>query len=498
MYKVLKIGVNDDMPAAHPAALSTKSNYNLMKKKKYIYRVLLMLIVASSLQSCFVAKQYQRPEIETKDLYRNVSTTDSATLAQMPWEDLFSDTKLQALVNMALSDNLDLLMAIERVRASKAYYKQGKMGFLPSLSLGANGGTYEGSDNGLSAVGGKGAAYENFQLTGSLSWEADIWGKIRSQKRATQAAYLKSEASRRAVESTLVANIASAYYQLVALDAQVELAKETVDNRTESLKTMKSLKEAARVTETAVKQTEAQLHSTRILLLDLERNVKLLENTMSLLLGKESGRIERGKLDDQFINVDLNTGFAAQLLRNRPDVMLAEYGLMNAFELRNVAHSKFYPSLSLNASAGFESAGFDNWFSTHSIFSNLVGNLTQPIFNKRQIRTQHEVAKAQQQEATYNFKKALLLAGKEVSDALYTYQVEKEKYGIRKQELQALTEAVSFSEELLNSGYANTTYLEVLTARSNALSSEINTIDSKFRQLNAVVELYLALGGGWK
>ena len=203
-------------------------------------------------------------------------------------------------------------------------------------------------------------------------------------------------------------------------------------------------------------------------------------------------------MDDQTISVDLNTGFAAQLLRNRPDVMVAEYGLMNAFELRNVARSNFYPSIGISASAGLESISFDNWFNTNSIFSNLVGNLTQPLFNKRKIRTQHEVAKSQQQEATYNFKKALLVAGKEVSDALYTYQVEKEKYGIRKQELQALTEAVSFSEELLNSGYANTTYLEVLTARSNALSSEINTIDSKFKQLNAIVELYLALGGGWK
>jgi len=488
------------MVSLNQEALSSKSNYNQMQKKTIIYRLLLMLIVASSLQSCFVAKQYQRPEIETEDLYRDISTNDSTTLAQMPWEDLFTDSKLRTLIKTGLSDNLDLMMAIERVRASEAYYKQGKMGFLPSLSLGANGGKFEASDNSLSGVsaGGNGPSYENYQLTGSLSWEADIWGKIRSQKRATQASYLKSEAARRAVESTLVAKIASAYFQLIALDAQVELAKQTVANRTESLKTMQSLKAAARVTETAVKQTEAQLYSTQILLLDLERNVKLLENTMSLLLGKESGSIERGRLDDQVITVDLKTGFAAQLLRNRPDVMVAEYGLMNAFELRNVAHSNFYPSISLSASAGLESISFDNWFNTSSIFSNLVGNLTQPLFNKRKIRTQYEVSKAQQKEATYNFKRALLIAGKEVSDALYTYQIEKEKYEIRKHELQALTEAVSFSEELLNRGYANTTYLEVLTARSNALSSEINTIDSRFKQLNAVVELYQALGGGWK
>jgi outer membrane protein TolC len=152
----------------------------------------------------------------------------------------------------------------------------------------------------------------------------------------------------------------------------------------------------------------------------------------------------------------------------------------------------------VNATVGLESIKFEDWFSTSSIFNNVIGNLTQPLFNKRKIRTQYEVAKAKQAEAKHSFKKSLLIASKEVSDALYTYKAEEERYAIRKLELQALSDAVSYSEELLNNGYANTTYLEVLTARSNALSSEINMIDSKFKQLNSVVELYKALGGGWK
>jgi NodT family efflux transporter outer membrane factor (OMF) lipoprotein len=468
--------------------------------RKTVYKIMVLAVAIVSLQSCFVAKQYHRPEMETQDLYRNVSTTDSATLGEMPWQELFTDLQLKGLINTALSENLDLLMTVERVNAAEAYYKQGKMGYLPTLSLGANAGTYEASDNSMTGIsaGGNGPSYENYQLNGNISWEADIWGKIRSNKRAAQASYLRSEASRRAVESALVANMASAYYQLIALDAQVDVAEKTVTTRKESLETMRSLKAAGRVTEAAVKQTEAQLYSTQILLLDLQKNVELLENTISLLLGSEAGSIERGKLQDQTIVADLNTGFAAQLLRNRPDVMVAEYGLMNAFEMTNVARSNFYPSISISATAGFESISFDDWFDTGSIFSNVIGNLAQPLFNKRKIRTQYEVAKAQQAEARHNFKKTLLIAGKEVSDALYTYQTEKSKYEIRKQELEALTEAVSYSEELLNSGYANTTYLEVLTARGNALSSEINTIDSRFQQLNAIVELYLALGGGWK
>ncbi|MDE5421120.1 TolC family protein [Ancylomarina sp. DW003] len=471
-----------------------------MRKRKLTYGMLVLAVASIGLQSCFVARKYQQPEIEIQDQYRNVVTSDSATLASMPWENLFTDNQLKRLVLEALDSNLDLLMAVERVNAAEAYFKQGKMGQLPSLNLSANGGTYETSDNSSAAIaaGGKGSSFENFQLNGNISWEADIWGKIRSSRRAAQAAYLQSEASRRAVESTLVANMASAYYQLLALDAQVEVAQRTVTNRKESLETMKSLKEAGQVTEAAVKQTEAQLYSTQILLLDLEQNVSLLENTISLLLGRPVGEVDRGKLGEQKINLKLEMGFPVQLFSNRPDVMAAELGLRNAFELTNVAKSNFYPSISVNATVGLESIKFEDWFSTSSIFSNVIGNLTQPLFNKRSIRTQYEVAKAKQAEAKQNFKKSLLMAGKEVSDALYSYKAEEERYEIRKLELQALSDAVSYSEELLNNGYANTTYLEVLTARGNALSSEINMIDSKFKQLNSVVELYKALGGGWK
>ncbi|WP_372645282.1 efflux transporter outer membrane subunit [Ancylomarina sp.] len=471
-----------------------------MNTKRIIIGVAFLALASTSLQSCFVARKYQQPEVEVQNQYRNISTTDSATLASMPWDKLFADSHLNKLISEALNSNLDLLMAVDRVNAAEAYFKQGKMGYLPSVSLSANGGKYNGSDNSLSgsAAGGNGPSYENFQLNGNISWEADIWGKIRSNRRASQSAYLQSEASTRAVESALVANMASAYYQLLALDAQAEVARRTISNRKESLETMKSLKEAGRVTEAAVKQTEAQLYSTQILLLDLEQNVSLLENTISLLLGRTVGAVERGELKDQQIDLELNTGFPVQLFSNRPDVMAAEFGLKNAFELTNVAKSNFYPSLSVNASLGLESIKFEDWFSTSSIFNNVIGNLTQPLFNKRSIRTQYEVAKARQSEAKHNFKKVLLTASKEVSDALYSYKTEQERYEIRKQELKALSDAVSYSEELLNNAYGNTTYLEVLTARSNALSSEINLINSKFKQLNSTVELYKALGGGWK
>ncbi|TKG94268.1 TolC family protein [Puteibacter caeruleilacunae] len=471
-----------------------------MRKQKIIYNITALIALVFLFQSCLVTRKYKQPMVGIEDEYRNVSTTDSTTLASMPWEELFADQQLKVLIKEALGSNMDLLMAVERVKAAQAYYRQGRMGILPSLNISANGGHYESSDNGQAGVsaGGNGPNFENYQLTGSISWEADIWGKIRSTKRAALATYLQSEASQRAVESALIANLATTYYQLLTLDAQIDVAKRTVVNRKESLETMKRLKEAGQVTEAAVKQTEAQLYGTEILLVDLEKNAKLVENTMLLMLGRSLGTIERGTLDGQDIDISLSTGYPVQLLRNRPDVIASELGLKNAFELTNVAKSNFYPSISITANGGFESMDFDDWFNTHSLFSNFVGNLAQPLFNKRAIRTQYEVAKAQQEEAKYNFKKSVLNAVREVSDALANFEAEKSKYKLRENELEVLQKAEEYSEELLNNGYQNTTYLEVLTARSSVLSSEINMLDSKYQQLKSIVDLYLALGGGWQ
>lgn len=469
-------------------------------KKIIIIKPLIILILLVGLQSCFVAKQYQQPDFEIEDQYRDIPTTDSTTLASMPWQELFIDQELVKLIDTALIENLDLLMAVERVKVAEAYYKQGKLEHLPTLNIGASAGNFKVSDNSLYGVAanGNGQSYENYQLNASISWEADIWGKLKSSKRATQAAYLQSEATQRAVRSTLIANIASAYYQLLALDAQVNVTRKTVVNRKEGLETMKSLKDAGRVTEAAVKQTEAQLYSTEILLIDLEQNVKLLENTISLMIGKQAGIVIRGKLNGQKTDVNIDIGFPVQLLGNRPDVIAAEFGLQRAFELTNVAKSNFYPTLSLSASGGLESIDFDNWFNSNAIFSNVIGNLTQPLFNKRRIRTEYEVAQAQQTEAKYNFRKAVLIAGNEVVNAMEDYKTEEQRFELQLQKLQALKKAVSYSEELLTNAYQNTTYLEVLSARSSTLASEINIIDSKLRQLNSLVELYKALGGGWK
>lgn len=465
-------------------------------KIKPSYKLFLLLAVPLLLQSCFVAKNYSRPELETESLYRTDNLPqDSISMADVSWRDLFKDEQLAAYIEQGLENNLDIRIALQNVVAAEAYVKQGKAGYYPTLSGTTSFTRTKNSEN--SQFGSFFTRpLEQYELSGTLSWEADVWGKIRSNKRAAGASYLQSVSAHQAVKTNLIAGIATTYFQLMALDKQLEVAKQTLDARKKSLETTMALKDAGQVTEVAVKQTKAQVHTTEIIVIDLENNIKLLENAFSILLGEGPQKIERGNLDNQSIDTDLSTGVPYLLLANRPDVMQAEYGLINAFELTNVAKSSLYPSLSLSATGGFQSLEFDNWLDASSLFSNLVGSLTQPIFNGRKLRTQMEVAKAQQEQALLAYKQALLTAGREVSDALYTYNAESQKLEARAKELEAYATAETYSEELLNNGLAN--YLEVLTARQNALNSELNYVDSQYAQLSAIVELYRALGGGWK
>ncbi len=283
---------------------------------------------------------------------------------------------------------------------------------------------------------------------------------------------------------------------MLALDEQIRVTEETIETRSKGLETTQALKEAGNVTEVGVKQTEAQLYAAKGILIDLKNQARLLENTMSILLGSAPHEITRGSLENQNIDIPLNTGIPAQLLRNRPDVMAAEYSLMNAFELTNAARASFYPSLTLSATGGFQNIEIDKLFNANSLFATIIGGLTQPIFNKRQIRTQYEVSQAQQEQAYLDFRLAVITASKEVSDALYNYEAAIEKIEVNQKEFEAYNLATGYSEELLDNGFAN--YLEVLNAQENALNSSLNLINTKNNQLQAVVDLYEALGGGWR
>ena len=466
-------------------------------KNTNLQKGFVIAVMAFTLQSCFVAKDYTRQEVkETENLYRTDNLpSDSISIATISWKTLFTDSYLNQYIAEGLQNNMDVRIAIQQMIAAEAYAKQGKAGYLPSVSLDANATHQELSKNGQfgSLFGG---GVDQYDITASLSWEADIWGKIRSNKRASAANYLQSVAAHQAVKTQLISSIAITYYQLLALDSQLEITKKTIESRKNGVETIKALKDAGLTNQVAVDQNIAQYNSARALEVDIETAIFKTENTLSILLGKSAQKLERGSLTNQKIDTELKLGIPSTLLSNRPDVMAAEYNLIQSFELTNVARSNFYPSLKLTASGGFQSLDLDNLLNTNSLFATIVGGLTQPIFNKRSLKTQKEVAIAQQEQSLLQFKKTLLVAGNEVSNALFTYKSETKKFAFRKNEVEALRKAEQNSDELLKNGYA--TYLDLLTARQSALNAELNIIDSKLQQLVSIVNLYEALGGGWQ
>lgn len=452
--------------------------------------------------SCGITRKYERPaDTQTNNkLYRGVNSTDTVTIADIPWQQLFTDTVLQRLIQTGLANNYDLKIAVTRMQSAVVDVRQSKLAFLPTLSATADATHSKSSAAQVRANGVNVSsipANTIYDLTGSTSWEIDVWGKLRSTKRAYIAAFMESEAYRRTVQTQLIANIAANYYQLLSYDKQIRIVEATVANRRKDVDIVRALKEGAKVTGADVVNAEATLHSAELQLPDLKQQRRELENTLSTLLALPADSIARTTLDQQQIDSTLKTGLPAQLLANRPDVQEAEYSFRNAFELTNVARTYFYPSLSISGSAGWATANTLKDFFTGTFYGSIAGGLTQPIFNQGLNKQRLQKAKATQQEAYYSFQNTLLTAGQEVSDALYAYDMAKEKETMRRSQIASLQKATDFTKELLKYS-SNTNYTDVLTAEQNLLSAELSSVSDKLQQLQAVVSLYKALGGGWK
>lgn len=462
----------------------------------YTIKSIFVIVCLSSLHSCFVAKDYERPEeeIDPINFRTDQLPADSVSMSKVSWKQLFTDSILQNHIEEALENNQDIRIALQQIKAANSYYKQGKAGYYPSVNINGTVTRQELSPN--SQFGSFFSSLEQYELNAGLSWEADIWGKIRSNKRAAQARFMQTQAAHKAVKTDLISRIASGYYQILALDEQVEITEQTLESRKKSLETSAALKEAGSLTSVAVNQTEAQVYAAEALLLDLKNNIKLLENTLSILKGESPQNFKRSEFEIQEIDQKLTTGVASELLENRPDVIAAEYELINAFELTNAAKSRFYPSITISATGGFQSLEPADFISTNSLFLNLIGGLTQPIFNRRQIKTEYEVALSEKEQALLNFERTLLTASREVSDAMLNYQNATQRIEVKTKEYKAYQKALEDSQELLNNGLA--TYLEVLNSQENALNTELEVSQIKYDQFSAVIELYRSLGGGWQ
>ena len=450
-----------------------------------------------TLSACVTTK-YNRPEIRSDNLYRDSKTTDSATIATLPWRDIFGDAALQTLIEQGIKENLDLKQAIERIKIAEATLYQNRMALLPSLQGDVSVTDAKQSKAALNFPAGVNINLETqtYRAQLSTSWEADIWGKLSSAKRSAYASLLQTDAAKRAVQTQLVANIANAYYNLLALDKQLAITEQTIKSRTKGVETIKALKEGAVVNGAAVVQSEANLYAAEVTLPDLKRSIRETENALSILIAGSPESITRTSLDSQTPYNDLKTGVSAQLLQNRPDVQAAEFSFRAAFENTNVAKTYFYPALTLTASGGLSTLQLKDFFS-NAVFYNLVGGITQPIFAKGQNKARLTTAKAQQQIAFYAFQQTLLTSGQEVSNALFAYQTAAQKEETRAKQIASLTKAVDFTQELLR--YTSTTnYTDVLTSEQSLLTAQLNGVNDKLQKLQAVVNLYRALGGGWR
>ena len=463
---------------------------------RIIYKGFATAFIALTLTACAGRKAYERPNVVNEKLFRTDNIpTDSLGSANVSWRNIFTDATLQGHINKALSNNLDVRVAMQNVASAQAYLKQSKAAQLPTLSVGAD---YTRSTNSINAMGGMGErTYNNlWDITGAASWETDIWGKLSAQRRASYASYLATVEAQKAVQSEVVATLATAYYQLLMLDEQKKVLEQTIDFRQKSLETTKSLKEAGSTTEVATKQIEALVYNAQAQLVTIGNSIWALENTICVLLGEEPHAIERTTLAEQQFPTEFKQGYAAKLLQNRPDVARAELSLRNAFELTNVARAAFYPTLTLLARGGISSTELDTWISAKSIFANFVAGLAQPILNRRQIRTQYEVQQIAQETALLNFKKAVLSAGKEVSDAMQNFSTQTEFIELKTKEMKAYQEATDYSKQLFDSGMVN--YLEVITAEVNRLNAELSVANAQFTRMQYGIALYKALGGGWR
>jgi multidrug efflux system outer membrane protein len=469
-----------------------------MKFISNIKSLLIVAVIAVSLASCSTKEKYVRSAEFKDNIFRtDLLPKDSSSVAQISWKDFFTDLILQKHIEKGLENNLDVRIAVQNIIISEAYVKQSKAAFLPTLSVGP---TYtlqtQSLNSSFGQIIGNRKFSDNYQLGANMNWNIDVWGKLSSQKRAELANYLGTVEAHKSIKSELVAAIASNYYQLLTLDEQKRIIQETIDLRNKNLETTKALKTAGNVTEVAVQQSEALVFNAKALLINLDTQIEILENATSILLGVPSQKIERASTKTQQFPKDISIGYSSELLENRPDVKQAEFQLMSAFALKDAAKANFYPNFNISANGGYLSGNLDKLLSVNSLFATFVGSLVQPILNGRQIRTQYEVSLANKQIAYLNFRKTFLNAGQEVSNALKRYNSQDDFIALKLQEVQAYKKSVDYSQELVNYGLAN--YLEVLNASVNLLNAELDISNAQYTKMNANINLYRALGGGWK
>ena len=447
--------------------------------------ILIIILTAFLFTGCGVYKRYSRPEMNTSGLYGSAETADTTTIASLSWKELFADPLLQSLIEEGLQNNTDLKIARLRVEEAEASLFAAKLAYLPSLSL-------EPQGNISSFDGSK--VSKTYNLAATASWEVDIFGRITNAKRGAKAYHEQSKAYEQAVQTTLVATIANLYYSLLMLDEQREISQKTTESLRRNVEVLTVLKRAGQANAAHVAQAEANLLSVEASLLTFRKETNELENSLSKLLGRAPEAAQRGRLLSQNFPDQLAVGVPIQLLSNRPDVRHAEYTLAQAFYATNEARSAFYPSIVLGGSAGWTNSVGEMIINPGKWLLSAVGSLVQPVFNQGANTARLRISKAQQEQALLSFRQMLFDAGVEVNNALCQWQTARQKQELNKAQIQTLQSAVRSTQLLMQHG--DTNYLEVLIAQQTLLQAELVNASDKFEEIQGVINLYHALGGG--
>lgn len=468
-----------------------RNKYNQL----YLWSLLLV-----SLASCKMQQKYSRPDLPLPGQFTSVSETDSGSIADISWDSFFTDTTLQALIRKGLSYNYDLQIALKHIAAAHEQVKQAKALQIPQVDLQVTGQITRPSDNSLNGITANsflGKSYiEDYNANVAISWEADIWGKLSMQKQASVAQYLQTEEAAKAVQTKLISDIAQSYYNLLMLDEQLTVAKSNLQLSDSTLFMTQLQKDAGNVTGLAVEQAEAQRQATAILIPGLEQSIALQEHALCILTGDLPGSVKRDvELSRVNIPDNLSTGIPAAMVSRRPDVHAAELALIIANKRVGIAKASMYPSLNITLDGGLNSFKASNWFNVPaSLFGLAAGGVVQPLIEHRTLTTKYKTARIQRDESVLVFRQSVLNAVGEVMDALVKADKLKQQQQISMARVETLNKAVSNAQLLFKSGMA--TYLEVITAQSNALQAQLDMAYVQKQRLGANIDLYRALGGG--
>lgn len=460
------------------------------------YNFLIIGLAAVTLTGCkSLYGKYERPAVNTSGLIRDavndndtLAVTDTTSFANIPWRSVFTDPQLQTLIEKTLANNPDLLNAALNIDMAEAQLKVAKLAFLPGITFTPQGtiSTWDGQK-----------ANKTYSLPVNASWDANLFGSLTAAKRSVQVSMLQMKDYQVAVQTKLIANVANMYYTLLMLDKQLQIVTDMEKLTKDTWGIMKVQLQTVRgVRSTAVQSAESNYLSVQTQKEDIKRQIRETENSLSLVMGEQAHAISRSTLDAQSLPTTFSTGVGVQLLSNRADVHANEMALANCFYNIEVARARFYPSLTITASGAYTNSGGMGITNPGKILLSAVGSLTQPIFMNGQLRAGLRVAEDKYKQALNTWQSSVLSAGSEVSNALVLYNASDAKSKLEQKRIAVLKKNVEDARNLMAS--AGATYLEVITAQSNLLNAQLNQVQDDFSKMQAVVNLYYALGGGAK